>query len=103
MHFRLLELHFSQLQSEWKNAKYNNYSDLRKKEYHENLANIIEALEKEDFKSFSEPEIKQRFYVLFFLFKSLEFLNNSTTSTIPFEIVFVLTEALKDWTLPMTI
>lgn len=98
MHFRLLELHFSQLQSEWKNAKYNNYSDLRKKEYHESLARIIQALEMEDFKSFSEKEIKQRFYVIFFLFKSLEFLNNSTTSTIPFEIVFVLTEALKDWT-----
>lgn len=97
MNFRLLELHFSQLQSEWKIAKYNNYSDLRKKGYHEKLATIISALENEDFKSLSEMEIIQRNHVINFVFKSLEFLNNSTTSTIPFEIVFVLTEALKDW------
>lgn len=94
---KLLELHFSQLQFEWSKAKYNNYSDLRKKEYHVKLETIISALEKENFQKYNDTEITQRFYVIFFLFKSLEFLNNSTTSTIPFEIVYVLSEALKDW------
>jgi len=94
---KLLELQFSQLQSEWSKAKYNNYSDLRKKEYHTKLAIIISALEKENFQSFDDTEITQRFHIISFLFKSLEFLNNSTTSTIPFEIVYVLSEALKDW------
>lgn len=97
MHPKLLELHFSQLQFEWSKAKYNNYSDLRKKEYHNKLAIIIAALEKENFKAYNDTEITQRFYVIYFVFKSLEFLNNSTTSTIPFEIVYVLSEALKDW------
>lgn len=94
---KLLELQFSQLQSEWSKAKYNNYSDLRKKQYHTKLATIISALEKENFQLFDDTEITQRFHVISFLFKSLEFLNNSTTSTIPFEIVYVLSEALKDW------
>lgn len=94
---KLLELHFSQLQAQWSNSKYNSYSDVRKAAYHKKLSNIIEKLEAENFAAFSETEIAQRYYVIFFIFKSLEFLNNSTTSTIPFEIVNVLEEALNDW------
>jgi len=97
MEAKFLQLHFSQLQSEWATAKYNNYSDLRKREYHEKLSKIISLLEAEDISKFSPLEIKQRFYVVFFLFKSLEFLNNSTSSSMPFEIVAVLEEALNDW------
>lgn len=94
---KLLELHFSQLQFEWNNSKYNSYSDNRKHEYHERLSRIIEKLEKEDFNSLNVSEITQRWYVIFFVTKSLEFLNNSTTSQIPFEIVAVLEKALNDW------
>lgn len=94
---KLLELHFSQLQSEWSVSKYNSYSDSRKQDYHGNLEKIISYLEQEDFSSLDDTQINQRFYVIFFVFKSLEFLNHSTTSTIPFELVFVLELALKDW------
>lgn len=94
---KLLELHFSQLQSEWAASRYNSYSDLRKQEYHENLAKIISYLEAEDFSKLDDTQITQRFYIIFFVFKSLEFLNHSTTSIIPFELVFVLELALKDW------
>lgn len=97
MEAKFLQLHFSQLQSEWATAKYNNYSDLRKREYHNNLSKIIGFLESEDFSKFSPLEIKQRYYVVFFVFKSLEFLNNSTSSSMPFEIVAVLEEALNEW------
>ncbi len=55
-------------------------------------------MEKENFASLSVTEISQRWYILFFVFKSLEFLNNSTVSKIPFELVAVLDEALNDWT-----
>lgn len=94
---KLLELHFSQLQSEWSVSKYNSYSDSRKQDYHGNLEKIISYLEQEDFSALDDTQINQRFYVIFFVFKSLEFLNHSTTSTIPFELVFVLELALKDW------
>lgn len=94
---KLLELHFSQLQSEWSVSKYNSYSDARKQDYHDNLAKIIAYLEGEDFSKLDDTQITQRFYIIFFVFKSLEFLNHSTTSTIPFELVFVLELALKDW------
>lgn len=94
---KLLELHFSQLQAEWAVSKYNHYSDLRKKDYHENLGKIISFLEPEDFSILNEAEITQRYHVISFVFKSLEFLNNSTTSTIPFELVYVLELALKEW------
>jgi hypothetical protein len=94
---RLLELHFSQLQAEWSVSRYNNYSDRRKQDYHNNLHKIISHLQDEDFSTFTDEEITTRFYIIFFVFKSLEFLNHSTTSTIPFELVFVLEQALKDW------
>lgn len=94
---KLLELHFSQLQAEWSVSKYNSYSDARKQDYHDNLSKIISYLENEDFSILDDTEITQRFYIIFFVFKSLEFLNHSTTSTIPFELVFVLELALKDW------
>lgn len=99
MEAKLLDLHFAQLKSEWASSKYNNYSDLRKKAYHKRLETVIEMMEKEDFYSFNENDIKQRFHIIHFVFKSLEFLNSSTISTIPYEIVSVLETALKDWTL----
>ncbi|HEY4064663.1 MAG TPA: hypothetical protein VGM30_22315 [Puia sp.] len=94
---KLLELHFSQLQTEWVTSKYNNYSDDRKNIYHEKLATIIEGLGKEDFASLDDSQIQERYWVIFFVFKSLEFLNHSTRSTIPFEMVYVLEVALKEW------
>src|SRR5436190_152401 len=94
---KLLELHFSQLQSEWGISKYNSYSDVRKKEYHQNLETIIGFLEREDFSKLDEDQIQQRNFVIFFVFKSLEFLNHSTTSTIPYELVYVLELAMKEW------
>lgn len=94
---KLLELHFSQLQSEWNSSKYNSYSDVRKKKYHDNLTTIINRLEAEDFSILDEDQIQQRFWVISFVFKSLEFLNHSTTSTIPYELVYVLELAMKDW------
>lgn len=94
---KLFELHFSQLLTEWKISKYNSYSDVRKKDYHDNLAIIIQKLENEDFSNLDEKDLSQRFYIINFVFKSLEFLNHSTTSTIPFELVYVLELALNDW------
>lgn len=94
---KLVELHFAQLQSEWSVSKYNSYSEVRKQEYHDNLGKIISHLESEDFSTLDDTQITQRFYIIFFVFKSLEFLNNTTTSTIPFELVFVLELALRDW------
>ncbi|MBK8609377.1 MAG: hypothetical protein IPL84_05395 [Chitinophagaceae bacterium] len=94
---KLLELHFSQLQSEWSVSKYNSYSDVRKQKYHDKLKFIIGRLEEEDFSKLDDDQIQQRFWVIFFVFKSLEFLNHSTTSTIPYELVYVLELAMKDW------
>lgn len=97
MQSKLLDLHFSQLQAEWSTAKYNNYSDKRKQQYHENLERIIAGLAKEDFTSLDDTQIQERYWIIFFVFKSLEVLNHSTTSTIPFELVYVLELALKEW------
>lgn len=97
MQSKLLELHFSQLQAEWSTAKYNAYSDKRKQEYHENLGKIIAHLSAEDFSTLDDTQIQERYWIIFFVFKSLEVLNHSTTSTIPFELVYVLELALKEW------
>lgn len=97
MDHKLLQLHFSQLHSLWSKSKYNTYSDSRVKAYHYSLQEVVSSLEKEDFTTLSGTDIIQRFYIIFFVFKSLEFLNSSTTSIIPFEIVAVLEEALNEW------
>lgn len=94
---KLLELHFSQLQFEWSKSKYNSYSDRRTREYHSNLAKIISGLEKEDFQKLNKSDIDERNYIILFLLKSLEFLNNSTTSRNAFETIYVLSDALNDW------
>ncbi len=97
MDYKLLELHYSQLQSLWNKSKNNKYSDKRKQRYHQKLVDIITRLESEDFSILKPDDIAARFYVITFIFKSLEFLNNSTQSTIPFETVAVLEKALNDW------
>lgn len=94
---QLLELHFAQLARVWNKSKYNNYSDPRKKEYHENLERIYSQLLGEDFKKLNVSQLNSRTETINFLFKSLEFLDSSTLNYIPFEIIQCLELVLKDW------
>jgi hypothetical protein len=93
----LLSLHFSQLSKAWYKARNNHYSDERKNKYQEALGILFEKISTEDFNTLNENQLLERQYVFDFFFKSLEFLNSSTFTQFPFEIVKCLEISLKEW------
>jgi hypothetical protein len=97
MNNKLLQLNFSQLESAWKKSKNNLYSDTKKISYHKNLVDLFNKMKEEDFLGLSEIETVERSRVIDFFFISITFLDGSTVSQIPFEIIKCLEEALKDW------
>ena len=97
MNNKLLQLNFSQLESAWKKSKNNLYSDTKKISYHKNLVGLFNKMKAEDFLGLSEIETVERSRVIDFFFISITFLDGSTVSQIPFEIIKCLEEALKDW------
>lgn len=97
MNNKLLQLNFSQLESAWKKSKNNLYSDTKKISYHKNLVDLFDKMKAEDFLELSEIETVERSRVIDFFFLSITFLDGSTVSQIPFEIIKCLEVALKDW------
>ena len=94
---QLIQLHFAQLSKIWTRSKNNFYSDPQRKEYHSNLNLLYQELLKEDWKKLSSNEIAEKKKVIDFFFKSINFLDDSTTSNIPFEIVKCLEIAQNQW------
>jgi hypothetical protein len=95
---KLLELHFSQLSKIWSKSKNNNYSDNSRLEYHKKLKTLYQLLAKEDFSKISDTdEIKEKKIVLGLFSESITFLDNSTVSSLPFELVKCLELALSEW------
>lgn len=97
MNNKLLQLNFSQLESAWRKSKNNLYSDTKKNSYHKNLVNLFNLMKTEDFLRLSEKETVERSRLIDFFFLSINFLDGSTVSQIPFEIIKCLEVALKDW------
>lgn len=81
-------------------ARNNRYSDTEKQAYQEKLVALFEKVEDyvvstptlDDAAIYAGPKKH-----LDFIFKSLEFLDNSTLNQIPYEIVACLKEAMSDW------
>lgn len=95
---KLLELHFSQLSKIWNRSKSNNYSDKSRNSYHKKLEELYDKLKNEKFANISDPnEIKEKKTILQFFSESITFLDNSTVSSLPFELVKCLEIALNEW------
>lgn len=92
-----LDLHFAQLSKVWAKSKHNIYSDQFKTEYQKKLSEVFYILKNEDFSTLTELQLQVRTIILNFIFKSLEFLDNSTLNSMPFEMINCLTNALNDW------
>lgn len=98
--YSLLQLHLSQAESALQRAKNNCYSDKRKQDYQNNLIKLFEAIyeESKDAYSIADNIIYNSYKLhLWFIFKSLEFLDSSTLNQIPYEIVECLDYAMNDW------
>lgn len=97
MDYKLLQLNFSQLETAWKRTKNNEYSDFKKSAYQEKLTLLFKQMKEEDLSMLSPQQVVERSSIYDFFFLSLTFLDGSTISQIPFEIVKFLEEALKEW------
>ena len=93
----LIRLHISQLIRTIDKSKTNQYADVRKRGYHNKLIDLINLIQKEDLSTYDYNKQKSLKEVLDFIFLSIEFLDNSTLTTIPHEIVFCLEKALNEW------
>jgi len=96
---KLLRLHFTQLERAWNSSVNNSYSDALKKTHHDFLATIYSKLSDEFAKNDSKIYIRQTLYksLIDFLFKNIDYLDSSTLSIMPFELVKCLEFALADW------
>ncbi len=91
------ELELIQLEELFSRSRSNKYSDPRKNKYFKELYETISAITSENYSSFNTTEQEEHRQIFDFLLNGLEFLDTSTLNIIPFELVFCLGKALKDW------
>jgi hypothetical protein len=97
MDYRILELNLAQLSRCLLKSKFNKYSDKRKASYQKVLLDLFETLKVEDFHGLPSAKLIEKKKVIDFIFESLQYLDNSTLTIIPFEIVYCLETALNQW------
>lgn len=97
MNHNTLSLGLAQLTRCLQKSRFNKYSDSRKEVYQKTLIELFDVLSKEDFTALSEPELIEKKKVIDFIFDSIQYLDNSTLTIIPFEIVYCLEAALNEW------
>lgn len=97
MNYRTIELQLLQLEESFSKSRSNIYSDKKKETHFTELFSLFNAIKTSDYKTFDVNEIELHFEVLRYIFKGLEFLDNSTLNIIPYEIISCLELALDDW------
>lgn len=97
MNSKLLQLHLAQAKRALDNSARNQYLDPRKSDYHANLIKLLDCLVAEDFEALQVDEKKIRKELIDFIFSSMEYLDGSLFSSIPFELTYCLESALSDW------
>jgi len=94
---KLLQLHFSQISKIWSKSRNNNYSDKSRSDYHAKLKQLYSLLLQEDFSKVERLEVEEKKQILSFFSESVTFLDNSTVTSLPFELVKCLEIALNEW------
>jgi hypothetical protein len=99
MREQLLQLKISQLHKVLSSFRVNRnkYSDSKKQAYHDKLYELYSKLKKDKLSGLTETEFKRKTEVIRFIFKSVQFLDNSTLNIVPYELIYCLEKALKDW------
>jgi hypothetical protein len=97
MNFRTLELNLAQLARCIQKSRFNKYSDKRKEQYQKTLAEVFESVQAHDYSKFTANQLITKKQIIDFVFESIEYLDNSTLTVIPFEMVYCLEEALNEW------
>ncbi len=94
---RLLYLQLYQAETLITNSRKYNFSDTQKDNYLKKLEELFKGIKKSIEQGFDDAKIFEKKSHLDFIFKSLEFLKDSTLNTIPFEVVGCLNKAMSDW------
>jgi hypothetical protein len=97
MNIKTFELELIQLEEAFSKSKNNKYSDHKKRHHFEQINQLFLKIKKEDYSKFNIDDLKIHQQIFYYLFKSLEFLDDSTLNATPYEIVTCLSRALKDW------
>lgn len=97
MDFRTLELNISQLSRCISKSKFNKYSDSRKADYQKALVRLFNLIQNEDFSKLGPDQLVDKKKVVDFIFESIQYLDNSTLTIIPYEIVYCLESVLNEW------
>jgi len=94
---RLLYLQLYQAETLISSSKKYNFSDKYKDQYLKTLVELFSAIKASINEELDDAKIFEKKSHLDFIFKSLEFLKDSTLNTIPFEVVGCLDRAMSDW------
>jgi len=94
---RLLYLQLYQAETLISNSRKYNFSDTQKDNYLKKLEELFKGIKDSIERGFDDAKIFEKKSHLDFIFKSIEFLKDSTLNTIPFEVVGCLNKAMSDW------
>lgn len=97
MDYKSIELQILQLEESFSKSRSNIYSDPKKQTHFHELYNLFKAIKNSNYKTFDLNNLKDHFILLNYIFKGLEYLDNSTLNIIPYEIISCLEYALEDW------
>lgn len=99
MNLKTYELNLVQVEEAFSKSKTNKYSDHKKNNHFSQLHELFLIIKETDYTQFTVQDISEHKFIFDYLFKCLEFLDDSTLNTTPYEIVSCLDKALKDWVL----
>lgn len=97
MNYKTIELLLLQLEESFSKSRSNIYSDNKKENHFIELYKLFKAIKKSDYTLFGPTDLDEHKIILDYIFKGLEYLDNSTLNIIPYEIVSCLEYALTDW------
>lgn len=97
MNANTFEHQLIQLEEIFSKSRSNIYSDEKKQEHFIELYDLFLKIKNSDYQNFTIDVLTDHRLILNFIQDSLSYLDNSTLNVIPFEVVFCLEKALKDW------
>lgn len=97
MNVKTYELNLAQLEEAFSKSKNNKYADNKKKAHFEQLSKLFQKIKDANYSSFSTDDLIVHNQIFNYLYKGLEFLDDSTLNSTPYEIVTCLSRALKEW------
>lgn len=97
MNSKSIELLLFQLAEAFSRSRGNIYSNEKKENHFEDLHKLYSAIKESNYNSLAGNDLITHFYLLDYIFKGLEYLDNSTLNIVPYEIISCLELALEDW------